>query len=76
MIGFLDWVGPTQPNNDLCARVKEVIKRVLDHTLNAPGVQMTTSEVAEMDWGIPNDMNDIFSFELLDTFDWLRQDTL
>ncbi|KAK3936095.1 zinc finger transcription factor YRR1 [Diplogelasinospora grovesii] len=36
LVGFLDWVGPTQPNSDLAENVKGIIRRVLDFTLNNP----------------------------------------
>jgi hypothetical protein len=72
LYGFLDWVGPTAPNGDLCSSVKQVIKHVLDEALNvsadAPGLM---DEVGNWDMGFSADLNEYFSFDLLDTFDWL-----
>ncbi|UNI23105.1 hypothetical protein JDV02_008945 [Purpureocillium takamizusanense] len=71
LVGFLDWVGPTAPNGDLCSDVKKVVRHVLDQTLNSPGPDKADG----MDsMGYLGDMNDFFNFELLDTFDWLRPD--
>ncbi|TDZ21161.1 hypothetical protein Cob_v006000 [Colletotrichum orbiculare MAFF 240422] len=36
LVGFLDWVGPTAPNGDLCADCKVIIQHVLDEALNNP----------------------------------------
>jgi hypothetical protein len=75
LFGFLDWVGPSAPNVDLCGIVKRVIKHVLDEALNvsadapAPGL---LDEAGGWDAGFSADLNDYFSFDLLDTFDWLR----
>ena len=70
LVGFLDWVGPSAPNGDLCADAKAIIQHVLDHHLNMPldRGQPTTS----VDWGFLSQPD--FNFELLDTFDWLRHD--
>lgn len=67
LIGFLDWIGPSGPNGELCASCSSVIQLVLDHTLNAredeswPPVNLGAMQLD-------------FSFELFDTFDWLRPD--
>ncbi|KAI9163125.1 Zn(2)-C6 fungal-type DNA-binding domain [Paramyrothecium foliicola] len=59
LFGFLDWVGPTAPNGDLCSSVKQVIKRVLDVALNvsadAPGLM---DEVGTWDMGFSADLNE------------------
>ena len=74
LIGFLDWVPPSAPNGDLCADCKMVIRRVLDHHLNAPA-QLPSADgggSVPFDWALENQPG--FNFELLDTFEWLRTD--
>lgn len=73
LVGFLDWVGPTAPNGDLCTSTKNVIKHVLDVALN-PAVDNANllGGAGEWDVDFSVDLNDFFNFELLDTFDWLR----
>ena len=69
LVGFLDWIKPRAPNKDLCANCSLVIRHVLDHSLN-------TTYSAEMpdtfSWDLETQLD--FNFDLLDTFDWLRQD--
>lgn len=72
LVGFLDWVRPGAPNSDICHSVKRVVKHVLDQTLNSSPQDDQVSAVEGM--GFAADMNDFFSFDLLDTFDWLRPD--
>ncbi|KAF7551269.1 hypothetical protein G7Z17_g5125 [Cylindrodendrum hubeiense] len=67
LIGFLDWVRPSAPNADLCADCKAIIQGVLDHNLNVAGGE---GALETLDWeGLQLD----FNFDLLDTFDWLRE---
>lgn len=67
LIGFLDWVRPSAPNADLCADCKAVVQGVLDHNLNVAGGE---GALETLDWeGLQLD----FNFDLLDTFDWLRE---
>ncbi|KID74186.1 uncharacterized protein G6M90_00g081390 [Metarhizium brunneum] len=69
LVGFLDWIGPGGPNGELCANCSSVIQLVLDHTLNAPEDERwppVSLDAMQLD----------FNFELFDTFDWLRPDTL
>jgi hypothetical protein len=68
LVGFLDWIGPSNPNGDLCADTKIVIQRVLDQHLNVP--QDGQEPVSTINWGLINQPE--FSFELLDTFDWVQ----
>jgi len=63
LIGFLEWVGPSQPNRDLARAVRGIVKNVLDQTLNA-----NTS------LDLHTDMNEFFNFDLLDTFDWISNE--
>ena len=73
LVGFLDWVGPTAPNGDLCSSAKNVIKHVLDVALNpAADTADLLGGAGEWDVDFSVDLNDFFNFELLDTFDWLR----
>ncbi|KAH0489918.1 hypothetical protein TgHK011_001409 [Trichoderma gracile] len=74
LAAFLDWVGPGSPNYDICYRVKRVVRRVLEQALEMP-VQTNLLEGgghwSVEDWE-PDDLNSFFSFDLLDTFEWLR----
>lgn len=75
LVGFLDWVGPTAPNGDLCSSTKNVIKHVLDVALNpAADASGLLGGAGEWDVDFSVDLNDFFNFQLLDTFDWLRPD--
>ncbi|KAK2599107.1 hypothetical protein QQS21_005448 [Conoideocrella luteorostrata] len=69
LIGFLDWVGPTGTNGDMCASCSSVIRAVLDHTLNAKEDESWPPINLDLD-----SMHLDFNFELFDTFDWLRPD--
>lgn len=71
LVGFLDWVRPSAPNGDLCARSKAIIQRVLDHTLNTTTAGGGPAE--ELDWGFFDQPD--FNFGLLDTFDWLPSES-
>lgn len=64
---FFDWVRPSAPNAKLCANCKGIIQQVLDQCLNTVA---GTSSTVDFTWGF-GDQPD-FSFELMDTFDWLR----
>lgn len=63
LVGFCEWVRDEAPNATLCCNCSVIIQRVLDYTLNGG---------PDMDWGVFNQPD--FSFELMDTFDWLRTD--
>ena len=68
LVGFLNWVGPTAPNADICAACKAVIQHVLDHTLNGTGGG-TSWPPQTLDASLP-DLD--FNFEMMDTFGWVR----
>ncbi|KAI9162815.1 C6 transcription factor [Paramyrothecium foliicola] len=74
LVGFLDWVPRSASNWELCVSCKKVIQRVLDHHLNGTfgNRGMMIREPAHWDFLDQPE----FSFELLDTFDWLRPDVL
>lgn len=74
LVGFLDWVGPMAPNTESCNSVKKAVRHVLDQALNEDTTQVATPMDWVGDWGVglSADMNDVFNFELLHTFDWLR----
>lgn len=73
LIGFLDWVGPQAPNGALCNSVKKVIRHTLDEALNTvPSVTGVMDGIAGWDADFSMDLNELFNFDLLDTFDWLR----
>ncbi|KAI0123391.1 hypothetical protein BJ170DRAFT_587235, partial [Xylariales sp. AK1849] len=70
LVGFLDWVKPKAPNADLCHEIKSVIQQVLDQALNMAPNDTTILEGPDWNFGAQLD----FSFDLMDTFDWLRTD--
>ncbi|OAA54665.1 C6 transcription factor [Cordyceps fumosorosea ARSEF 2679] len=77
LIGFFDWVRDAAPNATLCRDCSAIIQRVLDYTLNmaaAGGAGLGANGAAAvpelLDWGVFDQPD--FSFELMDTFDWLR----
>jgi hypothetical protein len=74
--GFLTWIGPEASNAHLSGMVKDLIHRVLDQTLNNDpvAVQEAPLGVGMMmpDVDVPDDFHDMFAFDLLDSFDWLR----
>lgn len=73
LVGALDWVAPTAPNQELCASIKHVVKQVLDRVLDPPQDTAAAPEnVDAFGMDVSADMNDLFNFDLLDTFDWLR----
>lgn len=39
LIGFLEWVRPAAGNYQLCGRMRQIIKRILDQILNPPPIQ-------------------------------------
>lgn len=69
--GFLDWIRLMMPKRKLAYRVRKVIERVLDQALNHPA-RSVEPIVDFMDWGATGINTNEFSFELLDTFDWMR----
>ncbi|TQV93799.1 C6 transcription factor [Cordyceps javanica] len=68
LVGFFDWVRDTAPNATLCCNCSVIIQRVLDYTLNGGAANEAGPEM--VDWGVFDQPD--FSFELMDTFDWLR----
>ncbi|KAH6603827.1 fungal specific transcription factor domain-containing [Trichoderma cornu-damae] len=72
LAAFLDWVGPSSPNADICLRVKKVVRRVLEQALEAPAQTNMLDEAGHWSMDISADWSSMFSFDLLDTFEWLR----
>lgn len=72
LVGFLDWVPKTSPNWGLCVACKRVIQQVLDHHLNGTFVNGGMTNLVPTHWESLDQPD--FSFELLDTFDWMRPD--
>lgn len=70
LIGFLEWIDPSRPNGSMCVTTSAVMRRVLDHVLNAgsDGVSWQQETI--------DDMQLDFNFELFDTFDWMKPDVL
>ncbi|KAL6907260.1 N-terminal binuclear Zn cluster-containing/DNA binding domain-containing protein [Trichoderma evansii] len=70
LIGFLEWIDPSRPNGSMCVNTSAVMRRVLDHVLNAGSDSMR--------WQ-PDTLDDMqldFNFELFDTYDWIRPEIL
>ncbi|KAM0451209.1 hypothetical protein ACHAPV_010055 [Trichoderma viride] len=70
LIGFLEWIDPSRPNGSMCVSTSAVMRRVLDHVLNAGSDGMS--------WQ-PDTLDDMqldFNFELFDTFDWMKPDVM
>lgn len=87
LVGFLSWVGPDAPNADLCCSCRTVIQHVLDHTLNGGGGGAMAQQQQQQDvdadghplgdaLGQAMDVDNFLSFDLLDTYDWLRPDDM
>ncbi|PON26500.1 hypothetical protein TGAM01_v204510 [Trichoderma gamsii] len=72
LASFLDWVGPTSPNADICYRVKKVVRRVLEQALEAPVQTNMLDEGGHWNMDVSADFSTFFNFDLLDTFEWLR----
>ncbi|KAF3074463.1 hypothetical protein CFAM422_003394 [Trichoderma lentiforme] len=72
LAAFLDWVMPSSPNADICFRIKKVVRRVLEQALEAPVQTNMLDEGGHWNMDLSPDMNSFFSFDLLDTFEWLR----
>lgn len=71
LIGFLEWINPAGPNYSMCVNTSTVMRRVLDHVLNAGSENLS--------WLPDNTLDDMqldFNFELFNTFDWIRPDVL
>lgn len=81
LVGFLDWVGPSAPNSDLCISCKAVIQHVLDLAINGPPPPVPSAAAGEegdqaaLDFNFDMDMGGFFNFDLLDTFDWMKPDS-
>lgn len=74
LLGFLEWIGPEASNSGICSNVHKAVSHVLEQAMN-PAPATSADPAAEMaDWsaGMQMDMNELFNFELLDTFEWLR----
>lgn len=81
LVSFLGWTRPDAPNADLCTSCRTITQRVLDYTLNAGSSPPRPQEAAQYQslediLGHVPDAENIFSFDLLDTYDWLRPDVL
>ena len=88
LVSFLGWVGADAPNAELCVSCRTVIQHVLDHTLNGGSVLSQQSQQQNDDVAVENQSlgdalgqvmdadNPFFSFDLLDTYDWLRPDDM
>lgn len=73
LAGFLEWAGPSAPNREICYSVKRVVRRVIEQALEAPAQPLSMQEaMGRWNVDLTADMNGLFNFDLLDTFDWLR----
>ena len=85
LVAFLDWTAPKAASSAMCITVKKVIQCVLDEVLNhnplkgegadsGYAIDMTAPSAFGLDADYSVDLNEMFSFDFLDTFDWLRQE--
>ncbi|KUJ12384.1 uncharacterized protein LY89DRAFT_738173 [Mollisia scopiformis] len=80
LIGFLEWVKPSAGNYQLCARIKHIIKKILDQILNPnqpssapPASQQLATEWNGFDDSMPYDpMVDVGFDNGIDDLDWLN----
>ena len=73
--GFLSTVGPTAPNTDSCCTVARTVQSVLDRAINGETPAALTGDIEpDNTWGveISSDFSDLFNYNMLDTFDWMR----
>lgn len=73
LIGILELVQPVTPNAKLRANIRDVIRMVVDHAsdwLPQTTVLPQHNAMEMMCDGI--NVNELFQFDLLNTFDWLR----
>ncbi|PYI03045.1 hypothetical protein BO78DRAFT_207369 [Aspergillus sclerotiicarbonarius CBS 121057] len=68
LVAFFEWVPRETPNRESCDNFKHLIERVLDHHLNVRDAALT-----DFDWESISPLH--FGLDLLNTFDWLDQDT-
>ncbi|GJN69445.1 fungal specific transcription factor [Purpureocillium lilacinum] len=81
---FLAYLGPDAPNACLWTTIQEVVSRVLDHTLNGGAGQAHSAAWQDEpqqaaiapgpfhEFEVPGEFHDVYAFELLHSFDWLR----
>ena len=85
LVAFLDWTAPKAASSAMCGTVKKVIQHVLDEVLNhnsskgggadsGCAIDVTAPSAFGLDADYFVDLNEMFSFDFLDTFDWLRQE--
>ncbi|KAI0835038.1 hypothetical protein F5Y06DRAFT_142892 [Hypoxylon sp. FL0890] len=77
LVGYLDWVGPSGPNGELCQTCKVTIEHVLDQAININDAPSTNDKSAPFSalnspFEVPAELS--FNFDLLDTFEWLRSE--
>lgn len=75
LVGFLDWVKSSAPNSELCYRIRDIIRQVLDRVLNTPLTQQMDAGTVwdfgrEMDFNL-REFDEYANLDLLDTFDWI-----
>lgn len=72
-VTFLGWVRPTDGNAELCWKLGNVIKRIVDNALDSPAVAQppdSTHTLDSIDSGDSDDLN------WLNTVDWTQGDWL
>ena len=81
LIGFLEWVRPAAGNYQLCARMRQIIKRILDQILNPspmssappPSQESAQSEGGQgFDGDVPFEPSVFGTYDGLDNLDWLN----
>lgn len=74
LVGCLNAVPPDAPNHGVSATLKKIIEQVLDRVLDPPAEATTGQEFSVEGWATDFlvDASDLFTSDLLDTFDWFR----
>lgn len=85
LIGFFEWVQPAAGNYNLCMRMRDIIRRILDQILDPPSLQPILAEQVSLVQQLPSegeagqslDVEDDLGMGLddltwLDDIDWSR----
>lgn len=78
IVGYLDWIRPSDGNHDLCKKMMRVVKRVVDtvleapQTSNQPGVSTNPESSNYQSHSNPAFEIDLMSFGTMDDLNWLN----
>jgi hypothetical protein len=73
-MGFLEWIRPTDGNSKLALRLRNVIRRVLDHVLEPPGPQSEAPPPFDVpfDPALLEPLDNVQDMDWLNTIDWTQ----